>query len=156
MAPSLSAEAPARRVRDIEYAAELLGLRLDVPWSIWDGYEAGVREPGILWRYDDEEPVPSEAGEEEEPGGVAEVTLRETDPGAIMEATEAEDAAAVVADAAAAARRADSNDMGRGGRGGPPQKMPLASGGPWALAREPTGAQPPRSCRARCGSLLPP
>ena len=50
MAPSLSAEAPARRVRDIEYAAELLGLRLDVPWSIWDGYEAGVREPGILWR----------------------------------------------------------------------------------------------------------
>ena len=55
MAPSLSAEAPARRVRDIEYAAELLGLRLDVPWSIWDGYEAGVREPGILWRYDAEE-----------------------------------------------------------------------------------------------------
>ena len=55
MAAHLSAEAPARRVRDIEYAAELLGLRLDVPWSIWDGYEAGGREPGILWRYDAEE-----------------------------------------------------------------------------------------------------
>ena len=54
MAAHLSAE-PARRVRDAEYAAELLGLRLDVPWSIWDGYEAGVREPGILWRYDAEE-----------------------------------------------------------------------------------------------------
>ena len=38
-------------MRDAEYAAELLGLRLDVPWSIWDGYEAGGREPGILWRY---------------------------------------------------------------------------------------------------------
>jgi len=68
MAPSLSAEAPARRVRDIEYAAELLGLRLDVPWSIWDGYEAGVREPGILSSCGDTTPrsVPSEAGEEEE------------------------------------------------------------------------------------------
>ena len=26
-----------------------------MPWSIWDRYEAGVREPGILWRYDAEE-----------------------------------------------------------------------------------------------------
>ena len=41
--------------RDTEYVAELLGLRLDVPWSIWHGYEAGGREPGILWRYDAEE-----------------------------------------------------------------------------------------------------
>ena len=41
--------------RDTKYAAELLGLRLDVPWSVWHGYEAGGREPGILWRYDAEE-----------------------------------------------------------------------------------------------------
>ena len=40
--------------RDTKYAAELLGLRLDVPWSVWHGYEAGGREPGILWRYDAE------------------------------------------------------------------------------------------------------
>ena len=41
--------------RDTKYAAELLGLRLDVPWSVWHGYKAGGREPGILWRYDAEE-----------------------------------------------------------------------------------------------------
>ena len=50
-AEHLSVDGGGCRVRDAEYAAELLGLRLDVPWSIWDGYEAGGREPGILWRY---------------------------------------------------------------------------------------------------------
>ena len=51
---SRNAARPARAPRRA-YAAELLGLRLDVPWSVWHGYEAGGREPGILWRYDAEE-----------------------------------------------------------------------------------------------------
>ena len=43
------------RVRDAVYAAELLGLRLDVPWSIWDGYEGGgpvypLRSPQTMLR----------------------------------------------------------------------------------------------------------
>ena len=52
-AEHLSVYTPAQRVRDGDYAAELLGLRLDVPWSIWDEHEAGDgHEPSILWSYD--------------------------------------------------------------------------------------------------------
>ena len=53
MAPSLSAEAPARRVRDIEYAAELLGLRLD-------GRPTSIDDDDLI------DAEAEEAGEEEE------------------------------------------------------------------------------------------
>ena len=36
----------------MDYAKELLGLFIDVPWSAWAGYADGSGyESGILWRY---------------------------------------------------------------------------------------------------------
>ena len=45
---------PSRRNRNVDYARELFGLFIDVPWSAWGGYEhsaASDVQRGVVWDY---------------------------------------------------------------------------------------------------------
>ena len=40
------------RTRNVDYARELLGLHINVPWSAWEGYEVGSDvQAGVVWDY---------------------------------------------------------------------------------------------------------